>query len=106
MKTLKQLIKENKISLGELSEATGIHLCTLSKIQNGHQKPKAFQRILLEKYFGEPFVYVSDFERERSARLVAEERVAELEKQLKDLWSMYSEASDKLRKIEEISKGY
>lgn len=106
MKTLKQLIKQNKLSLKDVAEATGLSISTLSKIQNGHQKPLNYQRVVLEKFFGEPFKYVSDLERERSARLVAEDRVAELEKINKDLWSMYSEAADKLRKIEEISKGY
>jgi transcriptional regulator with XRE-family HTH domain len=106
MKTLRQLIKLNNKILVEVSKDTGIHIATLSKFQTGKQKPSKLQRSILEKYFGEPFEYISDLEMERTARLVTEERVAELEKINKDLWSMYSEAVDKLRKIEQISKGY
>lgn len=106
MKKLKQLRKEMKLTQVELSKITGIHHATLSKFEKGHQKPTDKQRSILEEFFGEPFKYVSDFESEHEARIVAEDRVAELEKINKDLWSMYSEAADKLRKIEEISKGY
>lgn len=106
MKTIKQLIKESNKTLYELQVITGINISTLSKIQTGKQKPTEKQRKALKDYFKEDFVYVSDFESEHEARIAAEDRVAELEKINKDLWSMYSEAADKLRKIEQISKGY
>lgn len=106
MKTLKQLRKQKRLTQQELSKITGIHNATLSKFEKGHQKPNDKQRSILEDFFGETFEYVSDFESEHEARIVAEDRVAELEKINKDLWSMYSEAADKLRKIEQISKGY
>ena len=59
MKTLKQLVKQRGIKLYKLAECTGIHIATLSKIQNGRQKPMDYQRDLLEKFFGEPFKYVT-----------------------------------------------
>lgn len=106
MKTIRQLIKETNKTLYELQSLTGISISTLSKFQTGRQKPTEQQSRILKDYFKEDFVYVSDVEIEHEARLVAEDRVVELEKINKDLWSMYSEAADKLRKIEEISKGY
>ena len=59
MKTLKQLLKQRGIKLVEVAKCTGIHIATLSKIQNGKQKPMDYQRDLLEKFFGEPFKYVT-----------------------------------------------
>ena len=102
MKTLKQLIKERNLKLKEVAAATGLNIATLSRIQRGHQKPLQYQRKVLEKFFGESFVYISDLEMEHTKRLVAEERVAELEKHNQELWSMYAEAIDKLRRIEDI----
>lgn len=106
MKTLKQLRQEIGLTQKELSKRIGVHYSILSKIEKGRRGPTILQRKLLESFFGEPFEYISDYEFERAKRLALEERVAELEQVNNELWLAYSEASEKLRKIEQLSKGY
>lgn len=102
MKTLKQLRRERKLNLDELSKATGINISTLSKLQTGKQTPSVSQRNILEKFFGEPFKYVTDYEIEHAERMLLEDKFNELDKAYKELLVMYLDASNKIYKIENI----